>query len=45
LASSKNLNVSVNKLNQILNERVKNVLAVDYKMIDDNTGILMVTDL
>ena len=39
IASSKNLNVSVNKLNQILNERVKNVLAVDYKMIDDNTGI------
>lgn len=39
IGSSKNLNVSVNKLNQILNERVKNVLAVDYKMIDDNTGI------
>ena len=39
IGASKNVNVSINKLNQILNERVKSVLAVDYRIVDDNTGI------
>ena len=39
IASSKNVTTSTEKLNKILNERIKNVLAVDYKIIDDNTGI------
>ena len=39
IAASKNVTTSTEKLNKILNERIKNVLAVDYKIIDDNTGI------
>jgi hypothetical protein len=27
------------KLNKILNERIKNQLSVDYKMLDDNRGL------
>ena len=37
--SSKNVKVGTEKLNKILNEKVKNVLAVDYKIIDDNRGL------
>ena len=39
ISASKNVVVGTEKLNKILNERVKNVLSVDYKMIDDNRGI------
>ena len=39
ISSSKNINVATAKLNKILNERVKNVLSVDYKIIDDNSGL------
>ena len=39
IAASKNIVVGKNKLNQILNDRAKNVLSTDYKIIDDNTGI------
>jgi len=39
IASSKNVVVGKNKLNQILNDRAKNVLSTDYRIIDDNTGI------
>ena len=37
--ASKNVVTSTEKLNKILNERIKNQLSVDYKIIDDNTGI------
>ncbi len=37
--ASKNVKVGTDKLNNILNERVRNVLAVDYKIIDDNRGL------
>jgi hypothetical protein len=37
--ASKNVVTSTDKLNKILNERIKNQLSVDYKIIDDNTGI------
>ncbi len=40
ISASKNVVVGTEKLNKILNERVKNVLSVDYKMLDDNRGIL-----
>jgi hypothetical protein len=39
IAASKNVKVGTEKLNNILNERIKNVLAVDYKIIDDNAGL------
>ena len=39
IAASKNVTVGKEKLNKILNERVKNVLSVDYKIIDDNRGL------
>ena len=39
ISASKNVVVGTEKLNKILNERVKNVLSVDYKMLDDNRGI------
>ena len=39
ISSSKNVKVGVQKLNNILNERVKNVLGVDYRIIDDNRGL------
>ena len=39
IAASKNVTVGTEKLNKILNERIKNVLAVDYKIIDDNRGL------
>tara|TARA_Y100001938_G_scaffold90774_1_gene124414 strand:- start:639 stop:4832 length:4194 start_codon:yes stop_codon:yes gene_type:complete len=39
IAASKNVKVGTEKLNKILNERIKNVLAVDYKIIDDNAGL------
>jgi hypothetical protein len=37
--ASKNVTTSTEKLNKILNEKIKNVLAVDYKIIDDNRGL------
>jgi len=37
--ASKNVKIGTEKLNKILNEKVKNVLAVDYKIIDDNRGL------
>jgi len=37
--ASKNVVTSTEKLNKILNEKIKNVLAVDYKIIDDNRGL------
>ena len=37
--ASKNVVTSTEKLNKILNERVKNQLSVDYKIIDDNRGL------
>ena len=39
IAASKNVTVGKDKLNKILNERVKNILSVDYKIIDDNRGL------
>ena len=39
IAASKNIVTSSQKLNNILNERVKNTLSVDYKMLDDNRGL------
>ena len=39
IAASKNVKVGTEKLNNILNERIKNVLAVDYRIIDDNSGL------
>jgi len=39
ISASKNVTVGKEKLNKILNERVKNVLSVDYKIIDDNRGL------
>jgi len=39
IAASKNVTVGKEKLNKILNERVKNILSVDYKIIDDNRGL------
>ena len=39
IGASKSVTTSTEKLNKILNERIKNVLSVDYKIIDDNTGI------
>jgi len=39
IGASKNVKVGTEKLNKILNERIKNLLAVDYKIIDDNTGL------
>ena len=39
ISASKNVTVGKEKLNKILNERVKSVLSVDYKIIDDNRGI------
>ncbi len=39
VGASKNVIVSKNKLNQILNERVKNTLSVDYRILDDNRGL------
>ena len=39
ISASKNVVVGTEKLNKILNERIKNQLSVDYKIIDDNTGI------
>ena len=37
--ASKNVKIGTEKLNKILNEKIKNVLAVDYKIIDDNRGL------
>jgi len=39
IGASKNVTTSTEKLNKILNEKIKNVLSVDYKIIDDNTGL------
>ena len=39
IAASKNVTVGKDKLNKILNERVKDILSVDYKIIDDNRGL------
>ena len=40
IAKNKNVNVATKELNQILNDRVKNNLATDYKIFDMNTGII-----
>ena len=37
--ASKNVTAGTEKLNKILNERIKNQLSVDYKIIDDNRGL------
>jgi len=39
IAASKNVVTSTKKLNNILNERVKNTLSVDYRILDDNRGL------
>ena len=39
ISASKNVVVGTEKLNKILNERIRNQLSVDYKMLDDNRGI------
>ena len=39
ISASKNVVVGTEKLNKILNERIKNQLTVDYKIIDDNAGL------
>ena len=39
ISASKNVVVGKEKLNKILNERIRNQLSVDYKMLDDNRGI------
>ena len=39
ISASKNVTVGTEKLNKILNERIKNQLSVDYKIIDDNRGL------
>ena len=39
IAASKNVTVGKDKLNKILNKRVKDILSVDYKIIDDNRGL------
>jgi len=39
ISSSKNVFGASEKLNKILNERVKNTLSVDYRIIDDNRGL------
>lgn len=40
VAQNKNVNVATSELNQILNDRVKNNLATDYKIFDMNTGLI-----
>ena len=40
IAQNKNVNVATKELNQILNDRVKNNLATDYKIFDMNTGLI-----
>jgi len=39
IGASKNVFAGVNKLNSVLNERLKNVLAVDYRLVDENAGL------
>ena len=39
ISEGKNVVVATDKLNKILNERVKNILSIDYRMIDDNSGL------
>ena len=39
IAASKSVTVGKEKLNKILNQRVKDILSVDYKIIDDNRGL------
>jgi len=39
IGASKNVYAGVNKLNAVLNERLKSVLAVDYKLVDENAGL------
>ena len=39
ISASKNVVTGTEKLNKILNERIKNQLTVDYKIIDDNRGL------
>ncbi len=39
ISASKNVVAGTEKLNKILNERIKNQLTVDYKIIDDNRGL------
>ena len=39
ISASKNVTAGTEKLNKILNERIKNQLTVDYKIIDDNRGL------
>ena len=39
ISESKNVVGGTEKLNKILNERVKNILSVDYRIIDDNRGL------
>ena len=39
IAASKNITVGKEKLNKILNERARNILSVDYRIIDDNRGL------
>jgi hypothetical protein len=40
ITAGKNINVATSELNTILNERIKNVLGVSYKMIDLNKGLI-----